>query len=190
MNVRRMPKDRVVRWKRFQLFRHQLLLFFSLVFPPSLPLVFPLFARLCVVSSVLLSGGSLSSVLCSFLCIGAAFFSLLCFLISFSLSLFLHLVRSLGRDSLFSVACSPIRAEQFLFAFCLFLPFLIFLSFFFFFFITNGITGDSEIFARTICSVRTRSRNVSALIKGTAFAAGRLTRFANTSLFFFLFLLF
>lgn len=120
----------------------------------------------------------------------SCFFSLLCFLISFSLSLFLHLVRSLGRDSLFPVACSPIRAEQFLFAFCLFLPFLIFLSFFFFFFITNGITGDSEIFARTICSVRTRSRNVSALIKGTAFAAGRLTRFANTSLFFFLFLLF
>lgn len=184
-----MPKDRVVRWKRFQLFRHQLLLFFSLVFP----LLFLLFfhSLLGYVSSLLFyCRAVLSSVLCSFLCIGAAFFSLLCFLISFSLSLFLHLVRSLGRDSLFSVACSPIRAEQFLFAFCLFLPFLIFLSFFFFFFITNGITGDSEIFARTICSVRTRSRNVSALIKGTAFAAGRLTRFANTSLFFFLFLLF
>lgn len=74
----------------------------------------------------------------------------------------------------------------------LFVYFFLFSSFFFFFFffITNGITGDSEIFARTICSVRTRSRNVSALIKGTAFAAGRLTRFANTSLFFFLFLLF
>lgn len=57
-------------------------------------------------------------------------------------------------------------------------------SFFFSSFITNGITGDSEIFARAICSVRTRSRNVSALIKGTAIAAGRSTKFTNTLVFF------
>lgn len=59
------------------------------------------------------------------------------------------------------------------------------LSLFLFILITNGITDDSEIFARTICSsVRTRSWNVSALIKGTAsLQLPELTSFANTSVF-------